>query len=183
MKAIFLDRDGVINKDPGGGDYIKNWKEFEFLPGAIEAIKELNRNGYEIFVISNQAGVSKGLFSREDLDDITKNMLKELESNGARIRSINYCIHQPDEGCDCRKPKTGMIEAATKGLNIDFKKTYFIGDSKLDIDAGKNAGTKTILLLTGKTDPNEIKDWQIKPDFIKKDLKEAVEWVLKEERK
>ena len=70
MKAIFLDRDGVINRDPGSGDYIKSWEEFQFLPGAIEAIKELNRNGYEIFVISNQAGVSKSLFSREDLDDI-----------------------------------------------------------------------------------------------------------------
>ena len=183
MKAIFLDRDGVINRDPGSGDYIKSWKEFEFLPGAIEAIKELNKNGYEIFVISNQAGVSKGLFSREDLDDITKNMLKELESQGGKIRSVNYCIHLPDEGCDCRKPKTGMVEAVTKGLNIDFKETYFIGDSKLDVGAGKNAGTKAILLLTGKTDPDEIKDWQIKPDFIKKDLKEAVEWVLKEEQK
>jgi len=183
MKAIFLDRDGVINRDPGFGDYIKSWKEFQFLPGAIEAIKELNRNGHEIFVISNQAGVSKSLFSREDLDAITKNMLKELESNGAKIRSVTYCIHRPDEGCDCRKPNTGMIEAATKGLDIDFKSSYFIGDSMLDIGAGKNAGCKTILLLTGKTDPDEIKGWQIKPDFIKKDLREAVEWVLKEEQK
>ena len=180
MKAIFLDRDGVINKDPGGGDYIKSWGEFQFLPGAIEAIKKLNENGYEIFVISNQAGVRRGLFSQESLDEITQNMLKELEAQGARIRSVAYCTHRPDEGCSCRKPKTGMIERLTKGMDIDFKNTYFIGDSRLDVAAGKNMGCKTILLLTGKENSDSAKDWEARPDFIKKDLKEAVEWVLKE---
>jgi len=182
MKAIFLDRDGVINRDPGFGDYIKTWAEFEFLPGAIEAIKKLNKNGYEIFVISNQAGVGRGLYSQDALDEITKNMLKEIEMQGGRIRWISYCTHRTDAGCDCRKPKTGMIRKATKGLGIDFKDTYFIGDSRLDIGAGKNAGCKTILLLTGKEDPAGARDWPHKPDFVKKDLKEAVEWVLKDAR-
>jgi len=179
-KVVFLDRDGVINKDPGKGDYIKSWKEFQFLPGAIDAIKLLTQNGYEIIVISNQAGVSKGLFSKKDLDDITKNMLKEIESAGGRIMSVNYCIHLPEENCNCRKPNIGLIEKSTKGLDIDFKDTYFIGDSKLDVIAGKRAGCKTILLLTGKENPDEIKDWEYKPDFIKNDLMEAVRWVLKE---
>jgi len=178
MKAIFLDRDGVIDKDSGFGDYIKSWKEFEFLPGAIEAIKKLNKNGYEIFVFSNQAGVGRGLYSQAALDDITKNMLREIESQGGKIKSVSYCVHKPDEGCNCRKPKTGMIEKATKGLDIDFKNTYFVGDSRLDIGAGRNMGCKTILLLTGKEDPNNIKDFEHQPDFIKKDLKEAVELVL-----
>jgi histidinol-phosphate phosphatase family protein len=183
MKAIFLDRDGVINRDPGFGDYIKSWQEFEFLPHAIEAIKLLNKNGYEIFVISNQAGVTKGLFSREDLHDITKNMLEEINAQGGRIRSVDYCIHLPNEGCDCRKPKTGLIEKATKGLDINLRDTYFIGDSRLDVGAGKNAGCKTILLLTGKETSEDIKNWEVKPDFIKKNLMEAVKWVLKEEQK
>lgn len=183
MKAIFLDRDGVINKDPGFGDYVKSWAEFEFLPGAIDAIKLLNKNGYEIFVISNQAGVAKGLYSRGALDEITKNMLKEIESKGASIRSISYCTHASDAGCDCRKPNTGLIKKATKGLDIDFKKTYFIGDSRLDVGVGKNAGSRTILLLTGKEDPEDIKNWEHKPDFIKKDLMEAVRWVLSEEQR
>lgn len=182
MKAIFLDRDGVINRDPGFGDYVKSWDEFEFLPGAIDAIKRLNKHGYEIFVISNQAGVGKGIYSQKALDEITKNMLKEIEGDGGRIRSITYCTHRPDEDCECRKPNTGMIKKATKGMWIDFKNTYFIGDSRLDIGAGRNAGCKTILLLTGKEEPKEIKDWPHKPDFIKKDLKEAVEWVLREGR-
>ena len=180
MRAIFLDRDGVINRDPGFGDYIKSWKEFQFLPGAIDAIKKLNKNDYEIFVISNQAGVGRGLFSQEALDEITRNMLKEIEAQGARIRSVAYCMHRPDEGCNCRKPNVGMIEKSTKGLDIDFENTYFIGDSRLDVGAGKNMGCRTILLLTGKEDPNGVKGWEIKPDFIKKDLTEAVEWVLKE---
>ncbi|MFH1853840.1 MAG: D-glycero-beta-D-manno-heptose 1,7-bisphosphate 7-phosphatase [Candidatus Omnitrophota bacterium] len=182
VKAIFLDRDGVINRDPGFGDYIKSWDEFEFLPDAIESIKKLNKNGYEIFVISNQAGVGKGLYSQEALGEITKNMLGEIESQGGKIRSVMYCTHRTDAGCDCRKPKTGMIKKVTKGLDIDFKNTYFIGDSRLDVGAGKNMGCKTILLLTGKEDIETVNDWPYKPDFIKKDLKEAVKWVLKDER-
>jgi len=180
MKAIFLDRDGVINRDPGVGDYIKSWKEFEFLPGAIEAIKLLNKNGYEIFVISNQAGVARGLFSKESLAEITANMLEEIESRGGKIRWVSYCIHASNAGCDCRKPNTGQIRRAVKGLDINFKKTYFIGDSRLDIGAGKNMGCKTILLLTGKEAIEDSKTWEHKPDFVMNNLMEAVKWVLKE---
>ena len=183
MKAIFLDRDGVINRDPGFGDYIKSWQEFEFMPGAIDAIKLLNKHGYEIFVISNQAGVAKGLFSQESLDEITTNMLKEIEAKGGKIRSISYCTHASDAGCDCRKPNTGQIKKATKGLDIDFKKAYFVGDSRLDVGAGKNMGCKTILLLTGKETAEDSKTWEHKPDFIMNNLTEAVKWVLKDERK
>ena len=183
MKAIFLDRDGVINRDPGFGDYIKSWKEFEFMPDAIDAIKLLNKHGYEIFVISNQAGVAKGLFSQEALNEITANMLKEIEAKGGKIKSVSYCVHATDAGCDCRKPNTGQIKSATKGLDIDFKRSYFIGDSRLDVGAGKNMGCKTILLLTGKETSEDAKTWQYKPDFIMKSLMEAVKWVLKDEQK
>jgi len=183
MKAIFLDRDGVINRDPGFGDYIKSWAEFEFLPGAVDAIKLLNKNGYEIFVISNQAGVDRGLFSEEALNEITANMLKEIEAQGGKIRWVSYCTHATDAGCDCRKPNTGQIKKATKGLDIDFKKAYFIGDSRLDVGAGKNMGCKTILLLTGKETVEDSKTWEHKSDFIMNNLMEAVKWVLKEERR
>jgi len=183
MKAIFLDRDGVINRDPGFGDYIKSWAEFEFMPGAIDAIRLLNKYGYEIFVISNQAGVAKGLFSQAALNEITANMLKEIEAKGGKIRWVSYCTHASDAGCDCRKPNTGQIKKATKGLDIDFEKTYFIGDSRLDVGAGKNMGCKTILLLTGKETPEDAKSWGHKPDFIMNNLREAVKWILKDEQK
>jgi len=142
----------------------------------------LNESGYDIFVISNQAGVGKGLYSREALDEITKRMLKEVEAAGAKIRSVIYCTHNTDDGCDCRKPKPGMIKQAAEGLDIDFRKTYFIGDSWRDIEAGKAMDCRTILLITGKEDPLKVKTWKAQPDLIKKDLKEAVEWVLKEEQ-
>ena len=183
MKAIFLDRDGVINKDPGFGDYVKSWEEFHFLPGAIEAIALLTKNGYEIFVISNQAGVSKGLYSKKTLDEITNNMLNEIEEMGGRIRAVTYCTHAVDAGCGCRKPKIGLIKKAAKGLDIDFKNSYFIGDSERDVKAGSCIGCKAILLLTGKENLDDVKNWEIKPDFIKKDLMEAVIWILKEGQK
>jgi D-glycero-D-manno-heptose 1,7-bisphosphate phosphatase len=107
-------------------------------------------------------------------------MLKEIEKQGGRIRSVSYCTHDFNAGCDCRKPKTGLIKKATRGMEIDFKNTYFIGDSRLDAGVGKNIGCKTILLLTGKEDPGDIKNWEHKPDFIKNNLMEAVKWLLKE---
>ncbi len=178
MKLIFLDRDGVINKDPGLGDYVKSWEEFHFLPGAIEAIKRLNQAGYEIIIISNQGGIAKGLFSEEALKDITERMLEEIKRQGGRIRSIHYCIHKDEDGCDCRKPKTGLFKQAAEGLNIGFDKSYYIGDGRVDVEAGASVGCKTVLLQTGKTDIKDIKDWKIKPDYIKRDLKETVDWIL-----
>ncbi len=183
MKAIFLDRDGVINRDPNDGSYITGWEKFEFLPGSLEAIKDLTDNGYDIFIISNQAGVGKGVYTAESLNEITARMIKEIEKSGGRISSVNYCIHKPDEGCDCRKPGNDLIKKAVTGLDVDFGRSYFIGDSRKDIEAGKSMGCMTVLLLTGKENPDKIKDWETKPDITKNNLKEAVQWVLKEKPK
>ncbi len=182
MKLIFLDRDGVINKDPGNRDYVKSWDEFHFLPRAIKAIKKLTDEGYEIIIISNQAGVNKGLYTENDLDIITRNMLGELEKKGAKIKAIYYCIHRDEDNCNCRKPKTGLFEKALGELGISPHKTsdptYFIGDGLADIEAGKNAGYRTILVLSGKSSSEEIKNWQVKPDYIAEDLWEAVNLVI-----
>jgi len=184
MKFIFLDRDGVINKDPGGWTekgYVTKWEDFYFLPGAIEAIKKLNQAGYEIIILSNQASVSRGYISMDELNVITDNMLKEITKNGGRIHSIFYCPHDKSEFCDCRKPKTGLFEIATKNIDIDFNQTYFIGDGVMDVEAGHEVGCRTILLLSGKTKLEAVDGWKHKPDFIKKDLAEAVDWLLSEE--
>ena len=175
MKAIFLDRDGVINRDPGFGGYITCWEEFEFLPGALEAIKKLNQAGFEIVVISNQAGVAKGLYTLKDLDNITKNMLRELERAGGRIRSVHYCPHKDEDDCDCRKPKTGLFSQATKGLQVNFADTFFVGDNRRDVLAAKAIGCKSIFVLSGNT---KLEELDVRPEFVARDLLEAVEKIV-----
>ena len=145
-------------------------------------MKRLNDNGYDIIVISNQGGVSKKYFSKVALDTITRNMLKELDADGVKIRKVYYCIHQDSDNCDCRKPKTGMFRQAEDELKIKRQGAYFIGDGKTDVDAGKSAGLKTVLVLSGKTTAEDIKDWELKPDHTFNDLPEAVEFIMREEK-
>jgi len=181
-KIISIDRDGVINKDPGGWtehSYVTKWKNFIFLPGSIEALKMLNEAGYDIVVISNQAGISKGYYTNEELNAINNKMIKEIERKGAKIKKTYYCIHQDNDNCECRKPKTGLFKQAEKDLDIKASGTYFIGDGKTDIEAGKDQGLTTMLLLSGKTSPEDVKEWSVKPDFIFGNLIEAVAFLLK----
>jgi histidinol-phosphate phosphatase family protein len=183
MKIVFLDRDGVINKDPGDNDYVKSWQEFEFLPQAQTALKKLCDSGFKIFIISNQAGVGKGIYTQENLDLITKNMLNELNSSGVNIEAVYYCTHKPQDNCACRKPKTGLIDAAIKRLDQEHfarnKNNYFfIGDTINDVETGKQAGLKTILVFSGKEKPENKGSWQTLPDFTASNLSEAVDLLL-----
>jgi len=184
MKVIFLDRDGVINRYPGDSEYVKSWNEFYFLPEVKSALKKLNDNGFKIFVVSNQAGVSKGIYSQESLDLITKNMLSELGKYSIDIAGVYYCTHRQEDDCSCRKPKTGLIDMALaklkqEGLKIELSKSYFIGDTTRDIDTGKAAGLKTILVFCGKEKPENKDKWASPSDFTAQDLSEAVDIILK----
>ena len=184
MKAIFVDRDGVINKYPGDGDYVKSWEEFHFLPRVKPALKRLNQAGFQIFVISNQAGVSKGMYSREALDLLTENMLKALARSGVRISAVHYCTHQDKDRCACRKPETGLVDrvkaaAQKKGDAISLSESYFVGDTPRDIETGRKAGLKTILVFSGREKPENKKKWPLQPDSIAKDLYEAARIILK----
>jgi len=178
MKAIFLDRDGVINRYPGDTKYVTSWKEFCFLPRAREAVALLTSKKYPVFVISNQAGVSKGVYSQDTLNDITKRMLKGLEKSGARIDSVYYCTHRDEDNCFCRKPKDGLIKSAIKGRRINLKNSFFIGDTIRDVHTAKAAGCKSILVLSGKEKLFNRKNWEMQPHFIFKDLYEASEFIL-----
>jgi D-sedoheptulose 7-phosphate isomerase len=182
MKIVFLDRDGVINQYPGDADYVKSWEEFVFLPKVKDALKKLNDNGFKIFVISNQAGVSKGIYSREALDFITNNMLQELNKDNIHIDGVYYCIHRQEKNCPCRKPKTGLIDNALEKIkksNFDScDMCYFIGDTIQDVQTGKVAGLKTILVFSGKEKPQNKNNWQIQPDFTAPDLSKAVDLIL-----
>jgi len=184
MKVIFLDRDGVINEYPGDKDYVKSWKEFRFLPRIKPALKKLVSRGFKLFVISNQAGVAKGIYSQADLDLITKNMLAELNKKEKVISDVYYCTHHKDENCSCRKPRTGLIELAVTKLKkedcgIELGKSYFIGDTLSDIETGKAAGLKTILVFSGKEKAKNKTNWHILPDFVCQSLSQAVEIILK----
>jgi D-glycero-D-manno-heptose 1,7-bisphosphate phosphatase len=146
-KAAFLDRDGVLIEDT---QYPGDPKTIRFLPGIGPAVKTLSRKGYKVIVISNQSGVARGYFPEENVRKINEKINKKIAKEGAHIDAFYYCPHHPDENCQCRKPKTGMLEQAKKDFDIDYKKSWMIGDAIKDVECGENAGCKTILLSKEK---------------------------------
>jgi D-glycero-D-manno-heptose 1,7-bisphosphate phosphatase len=176
VKLVFLDRDGVINEFPGNGNYVTKLKEFHFIPRALDAVKLLTDEGYSIFVISNQAGVGKGIYSKQKLNHITRNMLVEVKQTGGKIKKVFYCTHRSNEGCDCRKPGIGLVRRALELMDKNIhmaQKAFFVGDTEVDILAGHNAGCKTIFVLSGREDYRHMRGWVLKPDYVAKDLWEA----------
>ncbi|MES1048991.1 HAD family hydrolase [Bacillus thuringiensis] len=182
-KAIFLDRDGVINKmwnntEHGIIDSPLNINQFEFFPRVFEAVRMLNKQGFLIVVVSNQPVVAKGKTTPMLLEEITKYMLNTFLEQGCRIDDVYYCLHHPNAivekykvHCSCRKPKPGLILKACKNLDIDPSQSYMIGDGITDVEAGKLAGCKTIWIGNWKCDICQIS--KVKPDFVAKDLYEA----------
>jgi D-glycero-D-manno-heptose 1,7-bisphosphate phosphatase len=142
-KVVFLDRDGVINRKIEDG-YVTEWGEFEFLPGAKEAIEILKRKGFLIIVTTNQRGIAKGLMTEEDLRKIHKRMERELGEEN--IDAIYFCPHESDERCGCRKPQPGMFREAARKFPIDFQKSYIVGDSESDMEAGKTLKLRRIFI-------------------------------------
>ncbi|MGE5279808.1 MAG: D-glycero-alpha-D-manno-heptose-1,7-bisphosphate 7-phosphatase [Deltaproteobacteria bacterium] len=169
-RVVFLDRDGVINRFPGRKKYVTSLKRFKLLAGSREAVALLTARGYRLFVISNQAGVAKGLYSRRELGRMTRYMLGEVRKAGGRIRRVLYCLHPSDAGCACRKPRTGNLKTATRGLRLDKKNSYFIGDSVMDVKAGKAFGVKTVMVLTGREKAADASGWEAQPDFVAPNL-------------
>jgi len=177
MKAVFLDRDGTINIDVG---YLSDPGDFVFIRGAREAVETLKKKGFKIFVITNQSGVGRGYFSKEDLEAVNKKMSEEFEKGGVKLDGIYSCVHRSDEQCDCRKPNPSVVLKLAKKHKIDLKNSYFIGDKLTDVKTGFNAGCKTVLVSTGENvSIEEEEDW-IQPDFLAEDLQEAVEWIVGE---
>jgi D-glycero-D-manno-heptose 1,7-bisphosphate phosphatase len=178
IKAVFLDRDGVINRYPGDTRYVTSWKEFCFLPGVRKALAQLTKHGYKIFVISNQAGVGKGLYSKDDLQFLTTRMLQEIKRTGGNIEKVYYCTHRKEINCSCRKPKIGMITRIRKRYPINIAHTYFLGDTIRDVRTAHAAGCKSILLLSGKEKFKNRKSWDAKPDLVFRNLKEAASFII-----
>jgi len=175
MRAVFLDRDGVINQDRD--DYVKNVDELKVYPFVPEAIKCLNDAGWPVFVVSNQQGVAKGLISEDDLGGMQKEISRQVESAGGHITSFYYCKHLASEKCACRKPQPGLILKAAKEHGIDLGGSVMVGDTERDIIAGKSAGCKTVLVLTGKLTREDAVNLSCKPDFVADNLAQAVGYI------
>lgn len=188
--AVFLDRDGTINEEVG---YLDSLDKLKIIPAAFEAIRLINESGMKVAVISNQAGVARGLFTEEFVRTTNNYLQTILSREGAYINSFYYCPHHPTEGeepyrqaCDCRKPAPGMLIKAAQDLNIDLKVSYLVGDRFLDIEAARKAGVKGILVKTGygstllQDDGPDKATPENKPDFIAADILEAVRWILKD---
>jgi len=165
-KIVFLDRDGVINQYPGHGNYVTGLDNFKFIPGSIEAIRKLTEKGFKIFVVSNQAGVAKGLYSQKDLEAMDKKILKSVLAHGGEIISIYYCQHLSTDDCDCRKPKTGMLKRALNDSGLKPDISFFIGDSFQDMKAARNFGAKSVLVLSGREKISNRDSWEFEPDYL-----------------
>ncbi|MCC7176535.1 MAG: HAD family hydrolase [Bryobacterales bacterium] len=144
--AVFLDRDGVINRKIPGG-YVTDWRHFEFVPGILPAMASLAELGVPVIVISNQACVGKGLLSRRLLSGMTQRFTRFVREGGGRIDAVYYCPHTAESGCGCRKPRPGMLERAARDFAIDLRASVFVGDSPTDVEAAAAVGCASIVLL------------------------------------
>ena len=163
--AVFLDRDGVINKEV---NYLSNPNDFVFIDGSIEALQILKKKGYLLIVITNQAGIARGYFTEKTLLKIHDKMLKTLRKNNILLDDIFYCPHHPEfsGACNCRKPSPMMIMHAKDRHNIDLENSFMIGDTLNDIATGINANCKTVLVLTGHGKKEQKKISNIKPNMV-----------------
>lgn len=179
-KVVFLDRDGVINKD--SPEYIKSWAEFEFLPGSLEAIQQLTLNRFEIIIITNQSAVNRNIITLDQLEFMHRQMKKAVASSGGKIKDIFFCPHIPEEACTCRKPKPGLIYLARQKYQIDLARSAMVGDSAKDIECARYAGCRYAILVktgNGAEAENILTHRAIHPDFVAQDLLDAASWMIR----
>ena len=179
MRLVLLDRDGVINRFPGKGEYVVARKGLQLLPNALEALRLLTEAGFQIHVISNQGCVARGMISLVELNRLTRQMSRRIEKFGGKLHRVHYCVHQTSDHCRCKKPKTWLLKKALRGLKVEPKDIFFIGDSQEDVQAGHDFGCRTVLVLSGRSRKKDVAAFPVKPDFIKKNLLEASQWILK----
>lgn len=192
MRAVFLDRDGVINElvhypEHGIIDSPFTVEQFKLCDGVGKAIKKLQEAGYQAVIASNQPGIAKEHMSRETFDKIGQKMREELAKDGVLLDGEKYCLHHPEAkakefkvNCECRKPKPGMLLQAAQDMEIDLSRSWMIGDGLTDVKAGKEAGCKTILLGKMKCELCHLMDEQdASPDAIFPDLEEAAAFIIR----
>jgi len=181
--TVFLDRDGTLNYDPG---YLKVAADLKLLAGVGPALARLKGAGAKLVVVTNQSGVGRGILTLKDLEAIHARLQGLLEQEDAALDAIYFCPHHPDDGCRCRKPNVGMVERAVSELQLDFRRTYLIGDHARDIQLAHRVGAKPILLTPAPVDAqslDRLKVEQALPDAVAKSMAEAVDWILEDAAK
>ena len=147
-RAVFLDRDGVINVDRGK-QYVRSWEDFEFLPGTLEALALLAQAEFHVFVVTNQSCIGRGLVGQEAVDQVHAEMVAKIRAAGGRIDHVVMCPHAPEENCRCRKPRPGLFTEAIDSQRLAARNSYLVGDSIRDLEAARGAGVRPLLVLTG----------------------------------
>lgn len=175
MRAVFLDRDGVLNRD--GPGYVTAPEGLELLPGAARAVRELQDLGLRTVVVTNQSGIGRGLMTEADLVRVHEKLISELEREGAGLDGIYWCPHRPDENCSCRKPRPGLLLMARQDLGLDLARSYMVGDKPTDIECGASQGCRTVLVLSGLRQSYNPEEFAVQPDHVCADLPAAVRWI------
>lgn len=173
-KAIFLDRDGTLNMDEG---YTYKTQELRFFPDVFRALNLL-KNDFIFIIITNQAGIGRGYYTEEDMHKFNERLLDELSKEKIKVEGVYFCPHTPEDNCSCRKPNPSSINKAKQKYGIDVKSSWVIGDHPNDVLLAKNAGCRSVYVLTGhgKKHFDELKD---RPDFIAENLLRAAEHIVK----
>jgi D-glycero-D-manno-heptose 1,7-bisphosphate phosphatase len=180
--AVFLDRDGTIAEEVG---YLNHASRFRMFPFAAAAIRRLNEAGLLVVVVSNQSGVGRGYFPESLVQTVNELMTVQLAESGARIDAIYYCPHTSAETCECRKPRTGMLERAAREHSLDLARSFVVGDRYGDIELAQSARAKGILVRTGYGEGElawHSAEWLSQPDFVAEDLSKAADWILRQPR-
>ncbi len=184
-KAVFLDRDGTVNEEVG---YLTDLEKLRLIPGAGAAVRTMNEAGFKVILVTNQSGVARGYFTEQLVHEAHARLGALLKAEGARIDAVYYCPHHPRAGnshytvdCDCRKPKTGLIDRAVKDLSIDILHSYMVGDKWSDVELAQRAGVHAVLVESGfaHDDPGNRRPEHVRdPDFIARDIAEAADWII-----
>ena len=178
--AVFLDRDGTMAEEVG---YLNHASRFRIFPFAAEAIRRLNDAGLPVVVVTNQSGVGRGYFPESLVRTVTELMTQQLAADEARIDAVYYCPHTSADNCDCRKPKTGMLERAAREHSLDLCRSFVVGDRYGDVALARNAQARSVLVRTGYGEGElawHSAKWSIQPDHVAEDLRDATDWILRQ---
>jgi len=174
-RVVFLDRDGVINLSLPPPGFVLRWQDFEFAPGALDALRRLHEHGFTVAVITNQSCVGRGMTTLANVRSINARMAEAVAAAGGRLHGVYVCPHVKEDGCPCRKPKPGLIDQATIEMFVDPARAFLVGDSERDLRAGRARGCTTILVAESQ----EALPSDVRADYVAGDLAEAVALILR----